>query len=314
MKLVAVLAVLFASACCSSLPRQTAKQLPFPAPRAEYESILETTGHYFDAKREQRKIPVKVYSPAGRRGRLPVVVFSHGIGENHESYAWLGRALAKHGLVAVHITHAGTDKAVLERGYRHLYRATKEKINWINRPLDVSAVLDQLALRSDTDMERVAVAGHSAGAFTAFALAGMQVADGTSLRDPRVKAIVPMSMPRMPGVVPPGGYDAIDVPVLNVTGTCDTSLIYRTFPRHRRIPFESSRAPRQYLVTFDGVTHDTFSAVTDPRHDAIAALTIAFLRATFGDAADARAWFDEPGRGETLGTPVSVERKTGGAR
>jgi pimeloyl-ACP methyl ester carboxylesterase len=175
-------------------------------------------------------------------------------------------------------------------------------------------VLDQLALRSDADMERVAVAGHSAGAFTAFALAGMQMTDGTTLRDPRVKAIVPMSMPLMPGVVPPGGYDAIAIPILNVTGTCDTSLVYRTFPRHRRIPFESSRAPRQYLVTFERLTHDSFSAPKDPHHDAIAALTIAFLRATLGDAVDARAWFDEPGRGETLGTPVSVERKTGGAR
>lgn len=314
MKILAALAALLTSACCSSLPRQTAKQIAFPAPRAEYDSLLETTGHYFDAKREQRKIPVKIYSPAGRRGRLPVVVFSHGIGENHESYAYLGRALAKHGFVAVHVTHAGTDKATLERGYRHLYRATKEKSNWINRPLDVSAVLDQLALRSDTDMERVAVAGHSAGAFTAFAVAGLRFVDGATLRDPRVKAIVPMSMPRLPGVVAPHGYDAIEVPILNVTGTCDTSLVYRTFPRHRRIPFDSSRAPRQSLVTLEGVNHDMFSAVTDAHHDAIAALTIAFLRATLLDDAGARAWLDEPGRDVVFGTPVSVERKSDAAR
>jgi pimeloyl-ACP methyl ester carboxylesterase len=170
-------------------------------------------------------------------------------------------------------------------------------------------VLDRLGAKE------AAVAGHSAGAFTAFAVAGLRMTEGT-LRDPRVKVAVAMSMPRLEGVVPPGGYDAIAIPLLNVTGTCDTSIIYRTFPRHRRIPFEETRAARQYLVTLDRVNHDTF-VVDDPRNAQIAAVTIAFLRAwMFDDAGDraARAWFDEPGNGTVDGVRISVERKEGSAR
>jgi dienelactone hydrolase len=301
---VSVLAAVFAGACCTSLPRVPPKQLALPASAPEYGQVSTVAEVWHDAKRD-RDVPVRLYVPAAAGKRFPVVVFSHGIGEDRDSYEYLGLALARHGFLAVHVTHAGTDRAVLERGYRFLYRATKDPANWIARPLDVSFVLDRLAARDDVDMQRVAVAGHSAGAFTAFAVAGMKTVNGGDFRDPRVKVVVPMSMPRLEGVVPPGGYDAISVPVLNLTGTCDTSLIYRTFPRHRRIPFESTHATRQYLVTFAGVSHNSFSNREDRHHAEIAAMTVAFLRAWLLDDAAARAWFEEPGRGESL----TLERK-----
>jgi pimeloyl-ACP methyl ester carboxylesterase len=299
-----VVAAVFMSACCTSLPRVPPKQLALPAFAPEYDQVSEVSEVWHDAGRN-RDVPVRLYIPAVPGKRFPVVVFSHGIGEDRDSYAYMGLALARHGFLAVHVTHAGTDRAMLKRGYRFLYRATKDPANWIARPLDVSFVLDRLAMREDADMQRVAVAGHSAGAFTAFAVAGMKTENGGDFRDPRVKVAVPMSMPRMEGVVPPGGYDAIRIPVLNLTGTCDTSLIYRTFPRHRRIPFQSTHATRQYLVTFAHVSHNSFSNREDPHHAEIAAVTVAFLRAWLLDDAGARAWFDDPGRGESL----TLERK-----
>ena len=93
-----------------------------------------------------------------------------------------------------------------------------------------------------------------------------------------------------------------------MTGTCDTSIIYRTFPKHRRIPFDATHAARQYLVTLEGANHDTF-VVENPKNAQVAALTIAFLRAWMLDDANARAWFDEPGSGAIGGVRVSVERK-----
>ena len=309
MKRLSLVAALFASACCTSLPRLPSKTLTLPPAPRRFADVTMSRGQLYDAKRGNRQVAITMYAPQAAQGKLPIVVFSHGIGEDRDSYEYLGRALAHAGYIAVHATHAGTDKATLKKGYRYLYRATKEKSNWVNRPLDVSFVLDKLSGRADIDFDRVAVAGHSAGAFTAFAVAGLKMTDG-SLRDPRVKVIVPMSMPRMPGVVAPGGYDAIGVPVLNLTGTCDTSLIYRTFPRHRRVPFEESHDPRHYLVTLKGVNHDMFSAARDSHHPLIASVTIAFLDAWLRDDANARAFFDEAGRGYEL----SVERKSGGAR
>lgn len=301
-RLLAFAALLLTSACCASLPRVSGKRSEMPALAPSSPDITESSEEWRDEKRD-RVVPVRIYTPA--QTPAPVVIFSHGIGESRDSYVWLGRALAQHGFLAVHITHAGTDRAMLERGYRHLYRATKDPRNWTARMLDVSFVLDRLASNRSADLSRVAVAGHSAGAFTAFGVAGLTLASGEDFRDPRVKVIVPMSMPRLDSVVAKGGYDAVRVPTLHMTGTCDTSLIWRTFPRHRRIPFESTNRTAQYLITFAGVNHDTFSAREDKHHAAIAQATIAFLRAfLLGDAA-ARGWFDT-----SIGTEaLTLERK-----
>lgn len=292
------------SACCSSLPNVPSAPggLSLPQPGGAV-PFTESTVVWRDEKRS-RDVPVRIYAP-GTPGRKPVVIFSHGIGEDRDSYAYVGRALAQNGFIAVHITHAGMDKVVLRTGYWNLYRATKVPDNWRARPQDVSFVLDRLAAREDTDMSRVAVAGHSAGAFTAFQLAGARDPDGQSFRDDRVRAIVPMSMPRIDGVT----YDEVRIPVLNITGTCDASLIYRTRQRHRRIPFENAPGPDSYLATIEGVNHDAFSNRTDPHHDTIVALTVAFLRAYLLYDPAALAWFQQTGL-QTVGRDrLTVERK-----
>jgi dienelactone hydrolase len=297
MRLLALITGLLTSACCSTMPKLPAKARRLALPEPAYRDVRELNLELHDAERG-RDVPVKLYAPAGAKAKLPVVIVSHGIGEDRDSYAFLGRDLARHGYLAAHITHAGTDRAMLRRGYRHLYRAVKDPRNWIARVHDVTFVLDELAKRDDADVARSAVAGHSAGAFTAMAMAGLATKDGTTPRDPRVQAIVAMSMPRLDGVV--ANWN-VPVPVLHMTGTCDTSLIYRTFPRHRRIPFEQSQSAGQALVTIDGVNHDTFSNVSDRHHPLIAGLTVAFLAE--------RSWFEENGTAQLLGTLVAVEAK-----
>jgi predicted dienelactone hydrolase len=291
------------SACCASLPNVAPASAFIPPIRAGA-AYNESTAVLHDASRS-RDVPIRIYTPAGVTGRKPVVVFSHGIGEDRDSYAYLGRALAQNGFIAVHVTHAGTDKAVLRTGYWNLYRATKVRENWTSRPRDISFVLDQLSARDDVEMTRVAVAGHSAGAFTAFGLAGARDPDGESFRDERVRAIVAMSMPRIEGV----HYEDVRIPVLNMTGTCDSSLIYRTRQSDRRIPFERARGLHQYLVTIEGVNHNTFSNKSDPHHETIVTLTVNFLRAFLLDDRSARAWFDEVGMTSAGEDRVAVERK-----
>ena len=302
-RIVSIIGLVLASACCTQLPRLAPKKIAALPIAAANGTVAETAADWRDEKRS-RDVPVRIYEPAGGDPH-PVVIFSHGIGEDRDSYAYLGRALAAAGFLAVHVTHAGTDKAMLRRGYWHLYRATKDPANWRNRPLDVSFVLDRIAGRADADMSRVAVVGHSAGAFTAFALAGATSPSGESLRDPRVRVIVPMSMPRIEGI----DYRGVAVPALNMTGTCDTSLIYRTFPKHRRVPFERTNAPGQYLVTIEGVNHDTFSNAEDRHHAAVVDMTIAFLRAWLLSDTGARAWFDDPGTGTVDGDRIALEKK-----
>jgi hypothetical protein len=306
MRVAVAIGALLAGACCSSLPRLTPKHVAFPAPRPRFTSIIETSGQFNDARRGGRAVPIHTYAPQGAPGRP---AGRHRLARNREdrdSYAYLGRALARAGFYVVHVTHAGTDRAVLERGYRALYRATKQKENWINRPLDVSFVLDRLRKTKLSTQGTSRSSGTPPERSPPLPPPGMRSDEGASLRDPRVKVIVPMSMPRIPG-----SYDAIDIPVLHLTGTCDTSPALSHVSAAPAHSVRTSSNPRQVLVTLRGVNHDMFSAKSDPHHDVIAAITIAFLRAWLQDDAQARAWFEEPGRGEALGVPLSVERKTG---
>ncbi|MEO6260511.1 MAG: alpha/beta fold hydrolase [Thermoanaerobaculia bacterium] len=259
-----------------------------------------------DAARD-RDVPATLYIPVSSSlAPAPVVIFSHGIGEDRDAYEYIGRGLARRGYLTVALTHFGTDKSVLKRGYLHLYRATKDPRNWENRPLDVRFAIDQLQSRKDADRQRIAVVGHSAGAFTALTVAGMRTRSPQSLEDRRVRAVVAMSTPRLDGL-PEGAYETLGTPVLHITGTCDNSLVFRTFPRHRRIPFEQTHATQQYLVTLEGVTHYTFSNAQDARHDEIVEITAAFLDGWLRGDAVAKSWFDDGGLAARAG--VTVERK-----
>ena len=54
-------------------------------------------------------MPVKIYYPVDLSEPAPAVIVSHGLGGSREGYAYLGRHLASHGYVVVHVTHLGSD-------------------------------------------------------------------------------------------------------------------------------------------------------------------------------------------------------------
>src|SRR5579883_1704265 len=103
---------------------------------------------WVDAKRH-RDVPVKIYYPKTGGGRIPVTVFSHGLGGSREGYEYLGNYWASHGYVSVHLQHIGSDDSVWkglppEEIMPALRQAVLAIHNSVNRPLDVKFVLDQL--------------------------------------------------------------------------------------------------------------------------------------------------------------------------
>lgn len=233
-----------------------------------------------------RDVPIRIYLPADHDHPLPIVFVSHGIGESRTSYRWLGRAIASSGYAVIHPTHLGTDRSVLDQGWLAMYRATQNPENWRNRVLDITFLLDQLPrieasdprLAGAFDPERVGVVGHSAGAWTAAAVAGLELASGESLRDPRIDAIASLSMPRTGSIAGPEAWASLRLPTLHMTGTCDTQLVWRTFPRHRRIPWEYGVESDQYLLTLAGGRHTTFSDPWDPTNGKRSAMQILIAR------------------------------------
>lgn len=276
--LIMIFVVLSFTACCTSGTRND-PAIPVASPVQESQSIATIDIDLADQERD-REVPIRIYLPEDHDSPLPIAFVSHGIGESRESYEWLGKALASNGYVAIHPTHRGTDKEKLEEGFIAMWRATRNPENWINRARDISFILDRLdtiesadrRLANSVDPERVGVVGHSAGAWTAAAVGGLELAGGENLRDPRVDAIAPLSMPRTGSVASPDAWASLTLPALHMTGTCDTQLIWWTFARDRRIPWENGIAEDQYLLTLEGGRHATFSDEWDASNEEQSAL------------------------------------------
>ena len=128
-------------------------------------------------------------------GPFPLVVYSHGSGGLRYLDSNYTEAIASHGYVVAAPDHTGN--TAIER-----LSNTEDEFDTIalNRPQDVSAVIDALIDPADpeaagfaaaVDPEQIAVTGHSFGGFTAYAMAsGYTNSLGTFEADPRVDAII----------------------------------------------------------------------------------------------------------------------------
>jgi predicted dienelactone hydrolase len=247
---------------------------------------FEVTWHD-DAR--HRTIAAKIYAPKDAPGLAPVIIFSHGLGNSREGYSYLGEQWASQGYVSIHPEHPGADVEVTKHGLWHLYRAGFDRTNWETIPRDISFVIDQVVrgnlpepLRGRVDVTHIGVSGHSIGAYAALAIGGM---NGV-FRDERVRAAIPMSMSEE---MPPDAYKSVAIPMLHLTGTHDSSLLYGTTPADRRVPFESIPRDDQFLINIKGANHSTFSddesAANRAMHDIIRTSTTLFWNAYLrGDA------------------------------
>jgi len=281
-----------------------------------------------------RDVPAKLYYPKTGDGPFPVIVFSHGLGGTREGYSYLGNHWASHGYVSVHVQHKGSDDSVWRGSADPLgaaRRAAADPRNMVNRPKDVSFAIDQMErmnaadspLKGRLDLEHVAVAGHSFGAYTTLAVAGevFRLPGGRELTmaDPRVKAAIPMSAP-----VPnrradlDAAFGKIVIPCFHMTGTKDDSPIGETTAAERRLPFDHSKASDQFLVAFTDGDHMIFSgrprALGQGQRDAsfqnvIKQATVAFWDCYLRGSAEARTWLTEGGLKATLGADGVLEMK-----
>ena len=283
---------------------------------------------WFDAQRN-RSVPARIYYPADSSQRFPVVVFSTGLGRSRDDCAYLGRHWASCGYVSVHVQHRGSDEEVRQgnlRPRKELQRAFYAPENIRNRPMDIIFVLDQLEeMQRDgsppgdrLDMTRIGAAGHDFGAQTVLGLVGQVLPGGLSFVEPRIKAVVAMSSPVPLGQVPLSlAYGDIASPCLHITGTADNSIVATTRASQRRLPFDHTSRGDQYLITFFGADHMTYSGhirAANGAHDAMFQRLIAECSAVFWDAylkndVGAKAWLSGQSLGAHVGGVGRVEEK-----
>jgi len=225
----------------------------------------------------------------------PVIVISHGLGSDRETFAYLAEHLASFGLAVAVLEHPGSNAQQVQNLFAGKAEEVAQPYEFINRPLDVKFLLDELERLSQTDIiyrgrlntQQVGVIGQSFGAYTALALAGADINFNSlkkdcanvnsswdlslllqcralvlpnynyDLQDSRVKAVIAINLIGS-SVFGKDGLNNINIPVTIVASTADTiapALLEQI------VPFTWLNNPKKYLLIMNNGTH--FSTLAD---------------------------------------------------
>ncbi|NEP76463.1 alpha/beta hydrolase family protein, partial [Okeania sp. SIO2G5] len=267
---------------------------PFPVTQQTW--VLTDRSRKFPVNSERdRQFRVLIYQPAGppsewREGKTPVVIISHGLASNPEDRGNLAAHLASYGFVVALPQHPGSDTqhvTDLLAGYTREVFSVNE---FIDRPLDISYVIDELEYRNQLefgdrlDLENVGLLGHSFGGYTVLALAGATIdpihlradcerqgylnvslllqcralvlpAFPQTFRDDRVTAVLAVN-PVNNSILGPDGLGKIDIPVALVAGSLDPAAP-AIFEQLLSFPWITS--DHKYLILSEGQAHVDFS-------------------------------------------------------
>jgi len=243
----------------------------------------------------QRNLVVDLYLPEENlRGDAPVLVISHGLGSNRQTFAYLAAHLVSYGFAVVVPEHPGSNADQLMALATGLAREITPPQELIDRPLDIRFLLDQLEREygDRLNLQRVGVIGQSFGAYTALALAGAAINTDTlaqacpdalfalnlslvlqcaalkiinipPLKDERVQAVMAIN-PLTSQIFGPAQLAQIEIPVMLVAGSADTVT---PALEEQIIPFTAIRASDRYLVLLQRGTHFSTLGATDDDAD-----------------------------------------------
>lgn len=134
-----------------------------------------------DARRD-RELVTDLYLPEQiGSSPTPVIVISNGLGARRDRFDELAAHLVSYGFAVAIPDHPGSDRQRLRDFYAGLYRENFAAEEFVDRPLDITFLLDQLEqlnstqLQNRLDLAHVGVFGYSFGGTTALSLAGAEI-------------------------------------------------------------------------------------------------------------------------------------------
>ncbi len=254
-----------------------------------------------------RSFYVDVYAPEIKGSTtIPVILLSHGLGSRPEDFAEVMQQIASHGYLIAAPQHPGSDAIWLKEMLRGLHKDIFDVNDFANRPKDISFVIDELGRRNADqfngrlNLERVGIAGHSFGGYTALALGGAQVdlaylkeecerpyaalnlslllqcqalrlppQDLTNLQDDRTAAVFAAN-PVNRSIFGKEGIGKLKVPVVMASGSYDPA----TPPAlEQAASFTWLTAPDKYWLIVQGQAHVNFTKIDPGIQDAIQSMT-----------------------------------------
>lgn len=245
-----------------------------------------------------REFLADLYLPVGARSpKVPLIVISHGLGSNVTTFQYLAEHLASHGFAVALPEHTGSNTKQMQALVNGTAAEAATPSEFVDRPLDVKFLLDELQRRSigNLDLNRVGMMGQSFGGYTSLALAGaplnfplllesctteqqvntfnisllLQCRAGTlprkdyNLNDPRIAAAIAIN-PITSVVLGESSLRQVQVPTMMVTGNADT--VAPALPE-QIVPFTWLGSRDRYLVQVDRSTHFSFLGEEEKGND-----------------------------------------------
>jgi predicted dienelactone hydrolase len=233
--------------------------------------------------RRNRSFPVDLYFPQ-TPGQASLIVISHGLGSDRSTFAYLARHLASYGFAVAVPEHPGSNAEQIGALIRGVAQQVTPPRELVDRPLDISFLLDVLEdsiYAPQIRLQDVGVLGQSFGAYTALALAGADInfenltqecqqfqssfnisfllqcealklpPVNYNLQDSRVGGVIAIN-PLTSAIFGKSELADIDIPVMLISGSADTVT---PALQEQIIPFTWLDVPEKYLVLIEGATH-----------------------------------------------------------
>lgn len=242
-------------------------------------------------RERNRTFPLELYLPElqNNRSSLPLVVISHGLGSDRNTFAYLAQHLASHGFAVAVPEHPGSNSSQINALFNGLASDVTPPEELIDRPQDIKFLLDYLATEygEQLDSNNVGIIGQSFGAYTALAVAGAGLnfarlqqdcpdldnslnislllqciglglpETAYDLQDERIVAAIAIN-PLASSIFGQEGISNIEIPTMIVSGSADP--ITPALPEQIR-PFTWLTTSEKYLALLRGGTH--FSSLNE---------------------------------------------------
>lgn len=234
-----------------------------------------------------RQFNFDLYLPETTDSNIPTLIISHGLASDRSRFESLARHLASYGFAVAIPQHTGSDFQQFQDLLIGKVSDMFDPREFIDRPLDISQVLDYLEalnpgdLTNRLNLENVGVIGHSLGGYTALVLGGAPLnfaqlnidcnqdkfslnpslflqcralelpQTDTNLRDKRVNAILLIN-PINSSILGEASINQIEIPVMMVASGLDilAPAILEQIPA-----FNWLNSPHRYLVLKEKDSH-----------------------------------------------------------
>lgn len=242
-----------------------------------------------------RTFPVDLYLP-NINGLAPLIVISHGLGSDRQTFVYLATHLASYGFAVAVPEHPGSNAKQIQALINGLANQVTAPTELADRPLDIKFMLDELKreFSNRLNFQEVGVLGQSLGGYTSLALVGAKInyqklekeclpsSDSlnlsllvqcraleqpfsSELQDTRIKAAIAIN-PIGSSIFGQTQFAQIKTPLMLVSGSDDT--VAPALPEQIR-PFTWLTTPHRYLALIKGGTHfstlvDTMGAIPVP--------------------------------------------------